>query len=305
MRTLILFLLFSLALPSLAIPASKLVLNQPVIDQAQMLSPAEEAALSAKLKNWHQQKLMQAAVVLVNETDGAPIFDYAMAIADRWQLGDKDADNGLLLVIDKNKRDYFVLTGDGLEGALPDILVKKIGREKLVPAFRQGRFSVGIEQSLQAFAEQLGADPESQQRVIQASYPSPSRQLQGNNPSPASSPHPAFLIWVIWAMALGMAILRKAFGTLIASLAVSAIAFVAAFYMMKLTLLISLFFAGVTFFIAISASSRRGGSSISVSTGGRSSSSSSRRSSRRSSRSSGGYRGGGGGFSGGGAGGSW
>lgn len=305
MRTLILFLLIPWCGQwAFAVPARELSLNQPVVDQAQVLSAAERETLSAQLHAWRDQKRMQAAVVLVNSTDGEAVFDYAMAIFDRWQLGDAQTDNGLLLVIAISQREFFTLTGDGLEGALPDILVKKIQREKLVPAFRQGKFAAGIEQTLQAFAEQLAADPESQQRLIQSAIPPPVSYNHSQKKQPLD---PVFILpWAAFALFFITMLIRRIFGRFIASVgsfAAGLFSFSALFFWLELGLATSIALAVVAWFFSFVTAVGESTTKNGLSRGGWSSSSSGRsRSSRSSSRS---YSGGGGRSSGGGAGGSW
>lgn len=143
-----------------AVPATDLKLNQPVIDTVQMLSASQREALGQKLRGWQREGLMQGAVVIVDDFDGASSFDYAMAIFQRWQLGDKDRDNGLLLVIGRDNRQFRLITGRGLEGALPDVAVRKLLQGQLVPNFRQQRYAEGIEAVLTGAVERLRASPE-------------------------------------------------------------------------------------------------------------------------------------------------
>ncbi len=119
-----------------SVDADKLILNSPVIDQANILNPQEKQRLEAQLRSIYQQGLAQAAVVIVPTTNGLPIFDYALQVAEKWQLGDKDIDDGLLIVVSVNDRDMYVLTGYGLEGVLPDTAVNRIIREDITPLFK-------------------------------------------------------------------------------------------------------------------------------------------------------------------------
>ena len=143
-----------------AVPATDLKLNQPVIDTVQMLGASQGEAVGQKLGGWQREGLMQGAVVIVDDFDGASSFDYAMAIFQRWQLGDKDRDNGLLLVIGRDNRQFRLITGRGLEGALPDVAVRKLLQGQLVPNFRQQRYAEGIEAVLTGAVERLRASPE-------------------------------------------------------------------------------------------------------------------------------------------------
>lgn len=149
-------------LPTSSAPAishDKLILNEPVVDVAKVLNDDEKSLLSQKLRALYDDKLAQAALVIVPSTGGVPIFDYAMAVADRWRLGDKDADNGLLIVVAINDRKLHILTGYGLEGVLPDVVVKRIIRDDITPAFKSGRYASGLSQAIDTIGQRLCADP--------------------------------------------------------------------------------------------------------------------------------------------------
>lgn len=142
-----------------AISHDKLILNEPVVDVTKVLNDDEKSLLSQKLRALYDDKLAQAALVIVPSTEGVPIFDYAMAVADRWRLGDKDADNGLLIVVAINDRKLHILTGYGLEGVLPDVVVKRIIRDDITPAFKSGQYAVGLSQAIDIIGQRLRADP--------------------------------------------------------------------------------------------------------------------------------------------------
>ncbi|MGP5211744.1 TPM domain-containing protein [Psychrobacter alimentarius] len=143
-----------------SIDADKLILNEPVVDQANILNPQEKQRLETQLRGIYQQGLAQAAVVIVPTTNGTPIFDYALQVAEKWQLGDKDIDDGLLIVVAVNDRDIYILTGYGLEGVLPDAAVNRIIREDITPLFKQDNYGAGILAGVDALKTRLTADPE-------------------------------------------------------------------------------------------------------------------------------------------------
>lgn len=148
-----------------AVTHDKLILNEPVVDAARILSASEKAHLSAQLRALYDDKLAQAALVIVPSTEGMPIFDYAMAVADRWQLGNKDTDEGLLIVVAINDRNLYILTGYGLEGVLPDAAVNRIIRNDITPSFKTGQYAQGLSAAIGSISERLRADPETLQRA--------------------------------------------------------------------------------------------------------------------------------------------
>lgn len=166
-----------------SIDADKLILNEPVVDQANILNPQEKQRLEAQLQAIYKQGLAQAAVVIVPTTNGLPIFDYALQVADKWQLGNKDIDDGLLIVVAVNDRDIYILTGYGLEGVLPDAVVNRIIREDITPLFKQNDYASGISAGIDAFATRLNADPEVLARADAQAAERSTPQGEGESPS--------------------------------------------------------------------------------------------------------------------------
>lgn len=143
----------------------KLILNTPVVDAAKILTPSEYLHLTEQLQRIYQDNLAQAALVIVPSTDGVDIFDYSLAVAERWQLGQADADDGLLITVAVNDRNMYILTGYGLEGVLPDAALNRIIREDITPAFRSGAYAQGLSAGIARIDERLRADPESLARA--------------------------------------------------------------------------------------------------------------------------------------------
>lgn len=268
-----------------AFPASKLTIGQtPVIDQAGALSSAQTASLNKKLHQWQAQNIMQGAVVIVDSTDGEDTFHYALSIAERWQLGSAERDNGLLMLIAIKDRQLQILTGYGLEGALPDISVKRIIRDNITPAFKANNHFQGIEQGLNAIVGQLTADADTQRAMINA-----------DNVATTDSNTNNFVAILFIPTYIVTLLLSALLGRILAGIVGAGTIFTVGtttFGASALEVgLISGFF--LLFFLLPSSS---GTSNLNNSSHHHSGS-------RSSSRSS--YRGGGGGFGGGGAGGSW
>lgn len=167
-----------------SVDADKLILNNPVVDQANILNPQEKQRLEAQLRNIYQQGLAQAAVVIVPTTNGVPIFDYALQVAEKWQLGNKDIDDGLLMVVAVNDRDMYILTGYGLEGVLSDAAVNRIIREDITPLFKQNNYGAGIIAGVEALKTRLTADPEVLARADEQAAERTAQQGSNELPSP-------------------------------------------------------------------------------------------------------------------------
>lgn len=101
--------------------------------------------INGLLVKLEQETKVEFAVVVVNDFEqDKEDFEFAKAIFDQWQIGKAGSNNGLLLFIAKERRKYRFISGDGVEGLLPDVVLKQIGEQNLVPAFRENRYSEGV-----------------------------------------------------------------------------------------------------------------------------------------------------------------
>ena len=148
-----------LALPGLTQPAFP-ELTGRVVDGANLLSPAREAELEARLAALERDTSDQLVVVTVRTLDGYDIADYGTRLGRHWQIGQEGGDNGVLLIVALEERKIRIEVGYGLEGILTDALSALIIHEQITPAFKEGGFERGIEQGMVAIEEQLRLDPE-------------------------------------------------------------------------------------------------------------------------------------------------
>ncbi|HPI93974.1 MAG TPA: TPM domain-containing protein [Deltaproteobacteria bacterium] len=122
-------------------------MDQPrtyVEDQAGVMEAGTKAKLSGILQELEQKTGAQFVILTVPTTEGVPIEQYSLERAEKWGLGRKGKDDGLLMVIAVQDRKYRFETGYGLEQILPDSLLGSIGRRSLVPRFKQGDYAGGI-----------------------------------------------------------------------------------------------------------------------------------------------------------------
>ncbi|MGI1679946.1 MAG: TPM domain-containing protein [Cellvibrionaceae bacterium] len=125
-------------------------LSGRVVDQAGMLSPTAEDQLTALLKAHEKKSTNQVVVVTLNELQGNDIADYGYQLARHWEIGQKDINNGALLIIAKRERKMRIEVGYGLEGALTDAISSNIIQTIISPAFKRGDFESGITQGTTA-----------------------------------------------------------------------------------------------------------------------------------------------------------
>jgi uncharacterized protein len=116
-----------------------------VVDRAGIINDSVKHQLNGYLQELEQKTTAQMIVLTVPDLGGDSIEDFSIRIAnDKWKLGQKGKDNGVLFLVAFKDRKYRIEVGYGLEGVLPDSLVGSLGRKLLVPYFRKGDYSDGI-----------------------------------------------------------------------------------------------------------------------------------------------------------------
>jgi uncharacterized protein len=115
-----------------------------VNDYAGMLSPSTETQLDAALADLEQTDSTQIVVLTLPSLQGESLEDFSIRVAEAWQIGQKDLDNGALLLIARKERKMRIEVGYGLEGTLTDLISGRIIRNIIVPQFRAGNFDQGI-----------------------------------------------------------------------------------------------------------------------------------------------------------------
>lgn len=155
--------------PARAAPLEVPRLERRVTDLAGALSPSEQAALEEKLRRYEARTGHQFAVLLVPSLQGEPIEELAIRVAERWGLGTKKRDDGLLVVVALKERQVRVEVGYGLEAAIPDVIASRVIRDVMVPRFAQGQLYDGLDGGLDALmqaaaGEALGPPPRETER---------------------------------------------------------------------------------------------------------------------------------------------
>ena len=74
-------------------------LSGRVVDEAALLSPADRAALTASLSDLQEKTTDQLVIVTLKSLQGTTIEDYGYQLGRRWQIGQKDKDSGVLLIV--------------------------------------------------------------------------------------------------------------------------------------------------------------------------------------------------------------
>ncbi len=144
------------------------VLTDRVVDTAGILTPDQTTALIAKLKAHEVATSNQIVVVTLKDLDGYDIADYGYQLGRHWQIGQKEKNNGVLLIVSMNDRKVRIEVGYGLEGVLPDARAHDIINRVIVPAFKQKKFYQGINQAVDSIIASIAGEYKA------SSSPSPS-----------------------------------------------------------------------------------------------------------------------------------
>lgn len=110
----------------------------------------------------------EVGVLTVKTTGGTPVQRYAQQVFDRWKIGKKGKDNGVLILVAVSDRKMWIATGYGVEGILPDGKVGEIRDRVVLPRFREGKYGEGIHEGVSSVGKVL--------RGVEAplaAYPSP------------------------------------------------------------------------------------------------------------------------------------
>lgn len=142
-------------------------LTARVTDLTATLSAEQQAALEAKLAAFESHKGSQIAILIVPTTQPEAIEQYAIRVVDQWQLGRKDVDDGVLVLLSKDDRKMRIEVGYGLEGVLPDVIAKRIIENVMIPQFKQGDYYAGLDAGIDSVAGVIEGEPlpEPQQRA--------------------------------------------------------------------------------------------------------------------------------------------
>jgi uncharacterized protein len=134
-----------------------------VVDQAGVMSAESKSDIEAKSKTLEDKSGIQLVVATVKSLQGSDIETYANQLFRTWKLGEAKKNNGVLLLVAPNERKVRIEVGYGLERPLSDPLAAEIIRNAIIPRFKAGDFSGGIEGGIDGIIEVLSRDSASWQ----------------------------------------------------------------------------------------------------------------------------------------------
>ena len=161
--------LWIFTLPALAAAPTFPVLTGRVVDDANILSPGIETALTTKLETLEKSTGRQLVVATVPSLQGYEIEDYGYQLGRTWGIGQKGTNTGALLIVAPTERKVRIEVGYGLEPVLTDALSSVIIQTAVLPKFKAGDLEGGVVAGTDAVIAQLALpDEEAKAKAAQA-----------------------------------------------------------------------------------------------------------------------------------------
>lgn len=120
--------------------------NMLVNDYANVLSTDQKQALENKLVTFNDSSSTQIAIAILKSVGGYDINEYTVELLRKWGVGQSGKNNGIMIVVAVGDRKISIQTGYGLEGALPDVYVKRIIDNDIKPNFKAGNYYAGLDE---------------------------------------------------------------------------------------------------------------------------------------------------------------
>ena len=147
-----------------------------VTDKAGVLNESDARALNEKLAAFEQRSGAQFIIYIFPTLEDQVLEDFTIKCAERWKVGNKKFDNGLILFVFVKERKLRIEVGYGLEGTITDAFSRRVIEQYIAPHFRQGDYAGG----LNAAADALMAEIEHKEAPVPPSNPARTRGGQGS-----------------------------------------------------------------------------------------------------------------------------
>ncbi len=124
-----------------------------VNDFVGIFSQSEKYTLEQELVRFDKETSTQIAVAVVDDLHGYDPADYTIRLAEKWGIGRKGKDNGILIMIKPTggagQRHAFIAVGYGLEGVIPDAIANRIVDKEMIPEFKLGNYYKGVKKAVE------------------------------------------------------------------------------------------------------------------------------------------------------------
>ena len=186
-------------------------LSSHVIDTTATLSAAQQQALDSKLVAFEVATGAQVVVLMVPTTAPDDITSYANRVGNSWKIGRKDIGDGLILLVAKNDRKLRIEVAKTLEGAIPDLMAKRVIDQAIAPRLKEGDFAGGMDAGLEQIMGLIRGE----------ALPAPQAARTG---SQAGFQWMDLAVFLFFAVAVGGSMVRRVLGTKLGSLVTGGVA---------------------------------------------------------------------------------
>ena len=194
------FVLTVIMISSPLFAATVPALKGRVNDYAKIIRDSDEREIEEYLAGVEEACGAQIAVLTMPSLDGEDISSFAIKVADKWKLGDKEKDNGAILLVAYAEHDLRIEVGDGLEGSLTDAKCGLILRNLVVPEFKDGNYSAGIKKGVMNMGAIASGDESAVSKSVREGEDSSSNDL---------IPVFAIIVWLIFVVSMISANARR------------------------------------------------------------------------------------------------
>ncbi|MGP1676946.1 MAG: TPM domain-containing protein [Burkholderiales bacterium] len=188
-------------------------LKARVTDLTGTLNAGQLASLESELRAFEQKKGSQIAVLMLPSTQPETIEQYSIRVAEQWKIGRAKTDDGVILIVAKNDQRLRIEVGYGLEGAIPDVVAKRVIREVIAPHFLANDFYGGMRAGTQTLM-----------KLVEGEKLPPPAQSQASNVDDYQSLFVILLVVVVVAGGLLKAIFGRVLGSAATGVAVGIVA---------------------------------------------------------------------------------
>lgn len=101
---------------------------------------------------------VQTVLAVVEYIEGGEPYDFCMALGRKYGIGSKEQNSGLIILLATEDRAYYILTGRGLEGTLPDAICKRIENRQMLPSLREGDWDEAMLNTVRAITSYVDGD---------------------------------------------------------------------------------------------------------------------------------------------------
>ncbi|MBI5555007.1 MAG: TPM domain-containing protein [Elusimicrobia bacterium] len=129
-----------------------------VNDYAGMFSSQTVLDMSQYLGEYESRSGNQIVVATFPTLTGDSLEEFSIRLAEKWKIGQKGKDNGVIVLLVKNERLVRIEVGYGLEAILTDALCAQIIQRNIVPHFKQGDYDTGIKEAVSAIVNTLSEE---------------------------------------------------------------------------------------------------------------------------------------------------